>query len=81
MSNIDWFEILIGLVFLVMAIGVAVMGVVGTMYDGASNEEIKQLKQSNVELQQECEVYRNRSLELENIIVESGLVVDNCECY
>ena len=32
------------------------------------SEEIKQLKQSNIEIQQECEVYRNRSLELENII-------------
>lgn len=44
-------------------------------------EQIKQLEQSNVELQQECEVYRNRNQELENIIEESGLVVDNCECY
>ena len=81
MRNIDWFEILIGLVFLVMAIGVAAMGIIGTMYDGASNEEIKQLKQSVVEQKQEAESYRNRSLELENIIEESDLVVDNCECY
>lgn len=44
-------------------------------------EEIKQLKQSVVEQKQEAESYRNRSLELENIIEESGLVVDNCECY
>ena len=51
------------------------------------DEQIKQLKQSNVEIQQECEVYRNRSqeyedrcLELENIIEGCGLVVDNCEC-
>ncbi len=44
------------------------------------DEQIKQLKQSNVEIQQECEVYRNRCLELENIIEGTGLVVDNCEC-
>lgn len=44
-------------------------------------EEIKQLKQSVVEQKQETESYRNRSLELENIIEESDLVVDNCECY
>ena len=45
-----------------------------------NDEQIKQLKQSNVEIQQECEVYRNRCLELENIIEGTGLVVDNCEC-
>lgn len=44
------------------------------------DEEIKQLKQSNTELTQECEVYRNRCLELENIIEGTGLVIDNCEC-
>lgn len=44
-------------------------------------EEIKQLKQSVVEQKQEAESYRNRSLELENMLEESGLVVDNCECY
>jgi len=44
------------------------------------DEQIKQLKQSNVEIQQECEVYRNRCLELENMLEECGLVVDNCEC-
>lgn len=44
------------------------------------DEQIKQLKQSNVEIQQECEVYRSRCLELENIIEGTGLVVDNCEC-
>lgn len=45
-----------------------------------NDEQIKQLKQSNVEIQQECEVYRNRCLELENMLEECGLVVDNCEC-
>lgn len=51
------------------------------------DEEIKQLKQSNIEITQECEVYRNRSqeyenrcLELEEMLEECGLVVDNCEC-
>lgn len=51
------------------------------------DEQIKQLKQSNVEIQQECEVYKNRSaeyenrcLELENIIEAAGVVIDNCEC-
>lgn len=44
-------------------------------------EEIKQLKQSVIEQKQEVESYRNRNQELENIIEESGLVVDNCECY
>ena len=44
-------------------------------------DHIKQLKQSNIEIQQECEVYRNRCLEYENMMIENGLVVDNCECY
>lgn len=86
-KQIDWFEILIGLMFLVLAIGVVAIGVAEIMYSGASNEEIKQLKQSDVEIQQECEVYRNRCkeyenrcLELENILEGTGLVVDNCEC-
>ncbi len=44
-------------------------------------EEIKQLKQSVVEQKQEAESYRNRSQELENMIEESGLIMDYCECY
>lgn len=80
-KQIDWFEILIGLMFLVLAIGVVAIGIAETMYSGASNEEIKQLKQSNIEIQQECEVYRNRCLKLENMLEGTGLVVDNCECY
>ena len=44
-------------------------------------EEIKQLKQSVVEQKQETESYRNRSQELENMIEESGLIMDYCECY
>lgn len=45
-----------------------------------NDEQIKQLKQSNIQITQECEVYRNRCLEYENMMIKSGLVVDNCEC-
>ena len=52
-----------------------------------NDEQIKQLKQSNIEITQECEVYKNRSaeyenrcLELENMLESCGLIVDNCEC-
>ena len=42
--------------------------------------KIQFLKQSNVEQQQEKEVYITRTQELENIIKDSGIVVDECEC-
>lgn len=38
------------------------------------------LEQSNVEQQQEKEYYITRTQELENIIKDSGIVVDDCEC-
>jgi len=42
--------------------------------------KIQFLKQSNVEQQQEKEYYITRTQELENIIKDSGIVVDDCEC-
>ncbi len=73
--GIDLFDFFIVLMSFVVTIAILEM-----TFDSNSNEQIKQLKQSNMEIQQECEVYRNRNQELENMIEESGLVVDNCEC-
>ena len=42
--------------------------------------KIQFLKQSNVEQQQEKEYYITRTQELENIIKDTGIVVDECEC-
>lgn len=73
--GIDLFDFFIVLISFVMTIAILEM-----TFDSNSNEQIKQLKQSLTEQIQECEVYRNRCLELENIIESCGLVVDNCEC-
>lgn len=42
--------------------------------------KIQFLKQSNVEQQQEKEVYIEKYKKLEKMLVDSGQVVDNCEC-
>lgn len=43
-------------------------------------EQIKLLKQNNIEQNEEKEVYMNRCKMLEDLISENGLVLDNCEC-
>lgn len=43
-------------------------------------EQIKQLKQNNIEQAEEKEVYINRCKMLEDLINERGLAVDNCDC-
>lgn len=44
------------------------------------DEYIKQLEQNNAEQAEEKQVYINRCKMLEDMLEESGLVVDDCEC-
>lgn len=71
-------KIIVSILFIVYVVIVTTLMI---MMINLDTEQIKQLEQSNVELTQECELYKNRSQELENIIEESGLAVDNCDCY
>lgn len=43
-------------------------------------EIIKQLKQNNIEQLEEKEVYIKRCEMLEEIIIQEGVAIDNCEC-
>ena len=86
MKNIDFFDFFMGLGLCVLVVTPLLIEITDNLKQNES-EQIKQLKQSNIEITQECEVYKNRSeeyenrcLELENIIEGTGLVVDNCEC-
>lgn len=65
---------------ILLIIYVVIVTTLMIMMINLDTEKIKQLKQSNIEIQQECEVYRNRCLKLENMLEGTGLVVDNCEC-
>ncbi len=65
---------------ILLIIYVVIVTTLMIMMINLDTEKIKQLKQSNIEIQQKCEVYRNRCLKLENMLEGTGLVVDNCEC-
>ena len=58
--------------------GVLIFEMANIMF--GQSAKIQFLKQSNVEQQQEKEYYITRTQELENIIKDSGIVVDECEC-
>ncbi len=77
-------KIIVSILFIVYVVIVTTLMI---MMINLDTEQIKQLEQSNVELTQECELYKNRSaeyenrcLELEEMLEGTGLVVDNCEC-
>lgn len=69
--------------YIFMMIGLFV-GIFTLIYANEINiekeEQIKQLKQNNIEQIEEKEVYRNRCKMLEDLFEGSGLVVDECEC-
>ena len=70
-------------IYIFMMIGLFV-GICTLIYANEINnekeEQIKQLKQNNIEQIEEKKVYRNRCKMLEDLIKGSGLVVDDCEC-
>lgn len=47
----------------------------------SQQKQIEELKQNNAQLQEETEYYINYSKKLENMLIDAGVVVDNCECY
>ena len=65
-------------ILLLVISGVLIFEMANIMFGQSAKIQI--LKQSNVEQQQEKEVYITRTQELENIIKDSGIVVDDCEC-
>lgn len=76
-KDIDFVEFFMGLVYVIIVIGVFILP---TIFAYKSNEQIKQLEQNNSEQAEEKEYYINRCKMLENLLEESGLVVDECEC-
>ncbi len=65
-------------ILLLVISGVLIFEMANIMF--GQSAKIQFLKQSNVEQQQEKEYYITRTQELENIIKDSGIVVDDCEC-
>lgn len=70
-------------VYIFMMIGIFA-GICTLIYANEINigkeEQIRQLKQNNIEQIEEKEVYRNKCKMLEDLINESGLAIDYCEC-
>ncbi len=70
-------------VYIFMMIGLF-MGICTLIYANKVNiekeEQIKQLKQNNIEQAEEKAVYINRCEMLEDLINERGLAIDNCDC-
>ncbi len=67
-------------IFMIVAM---IVGVCTLIYANITSiekeEQIKQLKQNNIEQMEEKEVYRNRCRMLEDFINQNGLI-DECEC-
>ena len=77
MKDIDFFELGIGLALVILTL-VPLFTVVCGITE--KDNYIKQLEQNNFEQIEEKEYYITRTQELENIIKDSGIVVDDCEC-
>ena len=77
MKDIDFFELGLAIAMILAAL----LPIFAIMTDEKEQSDyIKQLEQNNFEQIEEKEYYRERSQELENIILDSGIVVDDCEC-
>ncbi len=81
-KDIDWIDFFMGIGLCILIATLLLIEIIdNSKQNETQTEQINQLKQSNIEIQQECEVYKSRCSKLENMIEGTGLVVDNCECY
>lgn len=77
MKDIDFFELGLAIAMILAAL----LPIFAIMTDEKGQSDyIKQLEQNNAEQIEEKEYYITRTQELENILLDSGIVVDDCEC-
>ena len=74
-----WIEVCIGIVLIIITAPVLFMAK-EIVQICKQDDYIKQLEQNNFEQIEEKEYYITRTQELENILLDSGIVVDECEC-
>ena len=65
-------------ILLLVISGVLIFEMANIMF--GQSARIQMLKQSNVEQQQEKEVYIEKCKKLEKMLIDSGQVVDDCAC-